>query len=134
MKPVKPLLFSLSKGGRGSVVLHSEGRGLNTYTSLYLRMGRSYNTCVKSENSSLNRTEGLDEITRLKNRNTKDSNYINKQLFRILRFDDTWISVYQKLSTSDGSLTPGVDGNTIDGISSAKLIRIKAEVLSGRFQ
>lgn len=97
-------------------------------------MGRSYNTCVKSENSSLNRTKGLDEITRLKNRNTKNPNYINKQLFRILRFDDIWVSVYQKLSTSDGSLTPGVDGNTIDGTSPAKLKGIKAEVLSGRFQ
>lgn len=134
MKPVKPLLISQSKGGRGPVVLHFGGRGLNTYTSVNMRMGRSYNTCVTLENSLLNRTPGLDEITRLKNRNTKNPNYINKQLFRILRFDDTWVSVYQKLSTSDGSLTPGVDGNTIDGTSPSKLRGIKVEVLSGKFE
>jgi len=59
---------------------------------------------------------------------------MNQQLFRILRFDDTWVSVYQKLSASTGSLTPGVDGNTIDGTSPSRLGKIKAEVLSGRFQ
>jgi hypothetical protein len=133
MIPVKPY-FVQKKGGRGSVVFHSERRELNIYTSVNVRLGRSYNTCVKSNNPLLNRAKGLDEITQLKNRNTLNPNYINKQLFRILRFDDTWVSVYQRLSASTGSFTSSVDNKTIDSASLFRLQKIKIEVLSGRFQ
>nr|QFP99055.1 hypothetical protein [Rhizaria sp.] len=133
MKPLKPLFFVLNKGGRGPVVLHSEGRGLNTCT-FSLKMGRSYNTSVNSSSPLLNRATGLGEIMLLKNRNTLDTNYVNRQLFRILRHDDTWVSVYQKLSASTGSKISDVDGKTIDGTSLFRLQKIKVAVLSGEFK
>lgn len=131
--PVKPL-FALNKGGRGSVVLLSEGRELNTYTSFYMKEGRSYSTSVISEDPPLNRARGLDEIIHLKNRNTENPNRINKQLFRILRFDDTWVSVYQKLFMTAEGLTPSAHSNTIDDTSLIRLQKIKVEILCGNFK
>ena len=133
MIPVKPL-FVQSKGGRGPVVFYSKRRGLNTYTSVNIRLGRLYNTCVKSNNSLLNRAKGLHEIIQLKNRNALYPNYINKQLFRVLRFDDTWVSAYQKLLISEGNLTSGINSKTIDGTTLFRLQKIKVEVLSGIFK
>ena len=133
IKSVKPLPVR-GKGGRGSILLHSGRRELNTYNTVFMKVDRSYNTCVKSEYSSLNSTKGLDEIIQLKNWNTSNTNYMNKQVFRILRFDYIWVYIYQKLLASTGTSTLGFNGNTIDGTSPARLWKIKTEVLFWRFQ
>lgn len=134
IKSAKPLPSSKGKGGRGSVVLHSGRRGLNTYTHVFMKVDRSYNTSIKSEYPSLNRTKGLDEIIQLKNWNTSNPNYINKQVYSILKFDATQVSLYQNLLSSTGSITFGVDGNTINGTSPAGFGKIKEIVLFQRFQ
>lgn len=134
VKSVKSLP-STSKDGRGIVVpQYRVGRILNTYTSKNYGKGRSYKTDSKSNIPLLNRAIGINEIESIKNRNAVKSNYVNKQLFRILRHNDIWVSVYQKLSDNIGSLSAGSDNKTIDGTSLLRLQKIKVEVLSGKFQ
>lgn len=52
-------------------------------------MGRSYSTSLIREDPAPNGPIGLTQIELLKRRNYQNSNYTNKNLFRILRHDDT---------------------------------------------
>jgi hypothetical protein len=76
----------------------------------------------------------MEELRKLRDRNIKNADYLNKDLFRMLRHIDIWIAAYQKLSKSQGSLTQGTDGNTIDGMSLKKLAKLQESVLKGTFK
>lgn len=136
-KPVKPQVWT-TWGGRGCIVLHSGGRHLSTFTRSTQSQGRLHRLFSKDTRqvpNGPNNTNGLREIEKLTKRNAeKGPMYINKDLFRILRHEDIWISVYQKLAASPGSMTKGQDGRTIDGITLNRIRGIKNKVMAGEYR
>lgn len=74
--------------------------------------------------------KGLDRIKMVRNLSEKDSTWVHKELFRILRQDDIWVLAYENLKSNKGGLTPGVDLSTFDGMSSIILQNIQQQVLN----
>lgn len=66
--------------------------------------------------------ERLDVIRKM---SAKNEYWIHKDLFRMLHNDDIWILAYQNTKNNKGSLTPGIDGLTYDGINLDALRRLK---------
>ena len=50
-------------------------------------------------------------------------------LFRLLTCRDLWIAAYNRIATNRGSMTPGPDGATFDGISLEKIDVLASQVL-----
>ena len=47
----------------------------------------------------------------------KDKSYQFKRLYRNLYTPEMYLLAYQKIASSEGSMTAGTDGNTLDGMS-----------------
>lgn len=52
---------------------------------------------------------------------SKNPNYKFKRLYRNLYNPEFYMLAYQNIYANDGSMTPGVDGNTMDGMSSRRI-------------
>lgn len=55
-------------------------------------------------------------------------------LFRLMTCRDLWKAAYEKVAQNSGSLTPGIDGDTLDGFSLDKLEALISEVVEGRYR
>ena len=55
---------------------------------------------------------------------SKNPSYKFKRLYRNLYNPEFYMLAYQNIYANDGSMTPGVDGNTMDGMSSHRIERI----------
>ena len=55
----------------------------------------------------------------------KNSEWIHRDIFRILRKDEIWIAAYEKLKGNKGALTPGSEPGTMDEMSLERLKRLK---------
>ncbi len=55
-------------------------------------------------------------------------------LFRLMTCRDLWKAAYEKVAHNSGSLTPGIDGETLDGFSLDKLETLICEVMEGRYR
>lgn len=142
--PVNSLNFDLFKEGRGSVVSCSKRRDLNTHTYLKFYKRNFCKVIIQDELNWFSNCKNVqipngsnmihDELRSLYKRNSKDNNCINKDLFRLLRFTELWIIVYIKLSRKSGSLTSGIDKNTIDGTSLKTIKTLQESVLSLNFK
>ena len=62
----------------------------------------------------------------LKNLGNKatDNTYRFERLYRNLYNPEFFLLAYQKIAVSQGSMTAGTDGNTLDGMSMARIDRI----------
>ncbi len=49
------------------------------------------------------------------------SSYKFERLYRILFNEEMYLVAYQKLQSKTGNMTPGVDGKTIDGMSTSRI-------------
>ena len=56
------------------------------------------------------------------------------RLIGYLKDINLWVLAYNKISKNTGSLTEGIDNETIDGINLDKLRKLQIEVLNGSFQ
>lgn len=65
----------------------------------------------------------IDVLNSLSNK-SKDPNYKFERLYRNLYNPEFYMLAYKNVYTNDGSMTPGVDGNSLDGMSSARIQRI----------
>ena len=144
MIPVNSLYEGLYKEGRGSVVFCSRRRDLNTYT--YFKKTKRFYSVNKIQDKSYwsSKSKNVqvpngplkiqDELRSLYNRNLYNDNWINKDLFRILRHIDLWIIAYVKLSKKPGSITIGIDKYTIDGTSFKTIKALQKSVLTCEFR
>lgn len=57
-----------------------------------------------------------------------------KLLKIIISHDDLWLSAYAKIYSNKGALTPGVDSNTLDGFSLARVNALIASVQDGSYR
>lgn len=55
-------------------------------------------------------------------------------LFRLLTCRDLWVQAYGRIATNRGSMTPGTDGETFDGISLEKINALASRVLEGSYK
>ncbi len=55
-------------------------------------------------------------------------------LFRLLTCEDLWVRAYSKIATNKGSMTPGSDGETFDGISLEKIASLRSQVLEETYE
>lgn len=55
---------------------------------------------------------------------SKNRNYKFERLYRNLYNPEFYLLAYKNVYSNDGSMTPGVDGNSLDGMSSARIQRI----------
>ena len=80
------------------------------------------------------RREGVNPLLQLwiSSRGKRDRSYENLSGF--LRNLDLWIIAYAKLSANPGSMTAGLDRQTIDGTSIKKIVALKDAVLNGSFE
>ena len=64
----------------------------------------------------------------------KDKSYQFKRLYRNLYNPEMYLLAYQKIASSEGSMTAGTDGNTLDGMSMARVNRIIASLKGHSYQ
>ena len=64
----------------------------------------------------------------------KDKSYQFKRLYRNLYNPEMYLLAYQKIASSEGSMTAGTDGNTLDGMSMARVNRIIASLKDHSYQ
>jgi len=73
--------------------------------------------------------KGLQRLSAIRNLSTKDSQWIHRDVFRLLKHDDIWIAAYENLKGNKGALTPGVTSDTMDGMSLDRLQSLKEAVI-----
>lgn len=78
--------------------------------------------------------KGLERIKVIRSFSEKDSTWVHKELFRILRHDDIWILAYENLKSNKRALTPGINPSTFDGMSLKRLQNIKQQVLNESYK
>lgn len=65
----------------------------------------------------------IDVLNSLSDKST-DLNYKFERLYRNLYNPEFYLLAYKNIYANDGSMTPGVDGNSLDGMSSTRIQRI----------
>ena len=65
---------------------------------------------------------------------TKNKEYRFERLYRNLYNPELYLLVYQKIASSEGSMTAGTDGNTLDGMSMARINRIISSLRDHSYQ
>lgn len=75
-----------------------------------------------------------DRIRVIRNLSEKNSTWIHKDVFRVLRDEELWILAYENIKANKGALTPGSDPSTLDGMSLARLARLREAVLAEQYE
>ena len=65
---------------------------------------------------------------------SKDRDYQFERLYRNLYNPEFYLLAYKNIYANDGSMTPGVDGNTLDGLSTARIQRIIDSLKDSSYQ
>ncbi|MFA0703929.1 hypothetical protein AB4618_26030, partial [Vibrio sp. 10N.222.48.A8] len=63
----------------------------------------------------------VERIERIRELNSKNPKWINKDLYRLLYKRDLYIIAYETLKSGEGNMTAGSDGETIDGFSANRI-------------
>jgi nicotine oxidoreductase len=118
-----------SGGDGGFVVANKKVYSLATVrnNSLLAKGSRTFST-----KASL--PAGLDKLGKLRLNNTKDKNLINRNILDIVANEDVLFAAYQKLKSSPGNMTKGVDNEKLDGINVAWFANIKKDLRTNAFQ
>lgn len=75
----------------------------------------------------LQRLEQLRELNKRKE-------WVNVDLYRLMYKEDLYIIAYERIKSKPGNMTPGTDGNTLDGWSIEDIRNIITEMRSEQFQ
>ena len=75
----------------------------------------------------------LKRLVAINKLSQKDKNWKHKDIFRILNNDEIWLAAYEKLKSNKGAITPGSTPKTMDGMSLARLKRLKEQVCSEQY-
>lgn len=66
--------------------------------------------------TKLPRPTGLEKLVQLRKVN-EDKDFVNKNLKDIISDIHILIAAYSNIKSKPGNMTPGIDGDTLDGIS-----------------
>ncbi len=75
----------------------------------------------------------LQRLECLRQLNT-DKERVNTKLYRLLYKEELYLVAYERIKSAPGNLTPGSDGETIDGFSLKAIRQIIQEMRTERFQ
>lgn len=127
---------------RGSIVVgYSWGITWTTKGSKFrFALSRTYATSSKKSsslqsivNGNCEDNLGFERIARLWISNYKKPTKIYKSLKIILNTKELWYASYIKVRSSRGSETPGIDLQTLDGITKEKLDLLREKVITNKF-
>ena len=62
-------------------------------------------------------TKACDALAILRRRNRQNPRWVNRELYRLLYQPSLYIMAYERLKSKPGNMTPGTDGQTLDGFS-----------------
>ena len=65
---------------------------------------------------------------------SKDSNYKYERLYRLLFNEEMWYVAYERIYAKSGNVTPGADGQTIDGMSLNRIEKLIASLKDESYQ
>ena len=65
---------------------------------------------------------------------SKDSNYKYERLYRLLFNEEMWYVAYERIYAKPGNMTPGADGQTIDGMSLNRIEKLIASLKDESYQ
>ncbi len=57
-----------------------------------------------------------------------------KDLVRLMGEPEIWLEAYSKIAGNKGAITPGVDGNTLDGFSVSRVHKLISSIKDGSYQ
>ncbi|EJE8548119.1 hypothetical protein M5238_002852 [Vibrio vulnificus] len=76
----------------------------------------------------------IQRIERIRALNSKNHDWINKDLYRLMFREDLYLIAYEILKSKAGNMTKGSDGSTIDGFSKTTVKNIIARMKDESFQ
>lgn len=62
-------------------------------------------------------TEACDAVAILHEKNRTNPDWVNRGLYRLLYNPSLYVMAYERLKSKPGNMTPGADGQTLDGFS-----------------
>ena len=118
--------------GDGVLVIASNTKGRNKISNV-----RLYSTKVK-ENSSKFATDsmpaGMVKLEQLIANNAINKSLVNTNIMQIMSDIDVLMAAYARIKSKPGNMTPGIDSETLDGISMGYFHRLQRELRTGAFQ
>ena len=77
--------------------------------------------------------EPLTRLNKLYELNS-NSEWMNTGLYRLVCSPDLLTIAYERIKSKSGNMTPGTDGETLDGISSSYILRLSDALKDESFQ
>jgi group II intron reverse transcriptase/maturase len=77
--------------------------------------------------------EALERLERLRQLNS-DKEWVNDDLYRLMYKEDLYIAAYERIKSEPGNVTPGPEGETLDGFSLEAIRQIIGEMRTEAFQ
>ena len=78
--------------------------------------------------------KGIERLAVIRHKSKMKPDWKHSDLFRILRKEDLWVTAYENIKSNPGSLTPGVTPETLDGMTSERLERLRQKVIQEIYQ
>lgn len=98
---------------------------------------RHYSSKVKEGSSKFvdaSMPAGMVQLRQLTEKNLSNKSLVNQNIMHIMSDIDVLIAAYSRIKSKPGNMTPGVDAETMDGISKSYLLKLQRELRSGTFQ
>ena len=77
--------------------------------------------------------KGLQRLSEIRNLSIKDNTWKHINIFRILKYEDLWITAYENLKSNKRSLTSGYTPESMDAMSIQRLQSLQTKVLNEKF-
>jgi group II intron reverse transcriptase/maturase len=74
----------------------------------------------------------LDRLERLRKLNS-NRQWVNRELYRLLYSEELYVVAYERIKSKPGNMTPGADGETLDGFSLGTIREIIHEMRTEQF-
>ena len=75
----------------------------------------------------------LERLEYLRKRNS-NREWINRNLYRLMYEEDLYILAYERIKSKPGNMTPGSDGETLDGFSRRDIQKIIQDLQTEQFR
>jgi group II intron reverse transcriptase/maturase len=78
--------------------------------------------------------QACDALNILQSKNRHNPKWINRDLYRLLYNPTLHLLAYERLKSKPGNMTPGVDGQTLDGFSADDIEKLIARLKTEQYQ
>ena len=78
--------------------------------------------------------KAIDRLAVIRHKSILNKNWRHKDLFRILRKNDIWITAYKTIKINNGSMNVRTTKGTLDEISIKRLVILQNKVLDESYQ